>query len=123
MATMDTMAELGRTMEGHTNMVYSVCLSADGSRLFSGSVDHTIKVWGVATGACVQTMQGHTNTVRSVCVSTDGSRLFSGSKDNTIKVWDVATGACVQTLEGHTKTVLSVCVSACLLYTSPSPRD
>ena len=37
--TMDTMAELGRTMEGHANTVNSVCVSADGSRLFSGSDD------------------------------------------------------------------------------------
>ena len=47
MDTMDTMAELGRTMEGHANAVYSVCVSADGSRLFSGSRDHTIKVWNI----------------------------------------------------------------------------
>ena len=44
-------AELGRTMEGHAGPVYSVCVSADGSRLFSGSVDKTIKVWDVSTGA------------------------------------------------------------------------
>ena len=45
------MGELGRTLEGHTDRVVSVCVSADGSRLFSGSVDSTIKVWEVATGA------------------------------------------------------------------------
>ena len=74
------MAEMGRTMEGHTNTVVSVCVSADGSRLFSGSYDNTIKVWDVATGACVQTLDGHTGWVRSLCVSADGSRLFSGSR-------------------------------------------
>ena len=90
----------------------SVCVSADGSRLFSGSDDKTIKVWDVATGACLQTLEGHADWVYSVCVSADGSRLFSGSCDNTIKVWDVATGACLQTLEGHADWVSSVCVSA-----------
>ena len=59
--TMDTMAELGRTMEGHTSDVVSVCVSVDGSRLFSGGGDRTIKVWNVATGACVQTLKGHTS--------------------------------------------------------------
>ena len=62
---------------------------ADGSRLFSGSNDNTIKVWDVATGTCLQTLQGHTDWVNSVCVSADGSRLFSGSWDNTIKVWNI----------------------------------
>ena len=66
-------------MEGHTGFVWSVCLSGDGSRLFSGSVDKTIKVWDVSTGACVQTLEGHTHWVSSVCLSGDGSRLFSGS--------------------------------------------
>ena len=47
------MAELGRTMEGHANAVWSVCVSVDGSRLFSGSYDDTIKVWDVTTGACM----------------------------------------------------------------------
>ena len=47
MATMDTMAELGRTMDGHASSVFSVCVSADGSRLFSGSRDNTIKVWNI----------------------------------------------------------------------------
>ena len=82
------MAELGRTMEG-AGTVFSVCVTADGSRLFSGSMDKTIKVWDVATGACVQTLQGHTDSVWSVCVSANGSRLFSGSSDNTIKVWNI----------------------------------
>ena len=65
---MDAMAELGRTMEGHAGTVYSVCVSADGSRLFSGSGDRTIKVWNVATGVCVQTLEGHTGSVRSMCL-------------------------------------------------------
>ena len=73
------MAVLGRTLEGHARGVWSMCVSADGSRLFSGSVDNTIKVWNVATGACLQTLQGHAREVWSVCVSADGSRLFSGS--------------------------------------------
>ncbi len=79
-----------RTLRGHTDYVWSMCVSPDGSRLFSGSGDNTIKVWDVATGACLQTLQGHTNGVESVCVS--GERLFSGSRDRTIKVWELGYG-------------------------------
>ena len=35
---------------GHTNTVYSVCFSPDGTRLASGSLDHTIRLWDAATG-------------------------------------------------------------------------
>ena len=116
---MDWVAEI----TGHANWVNSVCVSADGSQLFSGSSDFTIKVWDVATGACLQTLKGHTNAVNSVCVSADGSRLFSGSGDRTIKVWDLSEGetqyTCLQTLEGHDgheDWVYSVCVSGSRLF-------
>jgi hypothetical protein len=36
-----------QTLQGHTGSVWSVCVSADGSRLFSGGYDHTIKVWDI----------------------------------------------------------------------------
>ena len=35
-----------RTLTGHTGVVQSVALSADGQTLVSGSNDTTIKVWG-----------------------------------------------------------------------------
>ena len=93
----------------------AVCVSADGSRLFSGGPNKTIKVWDM-TGACLYTLEGHTSMVVTLCVSPDGSRLFSGSYDNTIKVWDVATGACLQTLHGHALSVVRVCVSGSRLF-------
>jgi len=104
----------------YVNSMYvnSVCVSPDGSRLFSAisvrplGCENTIEVWDVARRKRVRTLGGHTHYVRSVCTSVDGSWLFSGSDDNTIKVWDVATGKCLQTLEGHENNVLSVCVSS-----------
>ncbi|MBR5255012.1 MAG: hypothetical protein IKV46_08285 [Bacteroidales bacterium] len=35
-----------KTLEGHTNNVYSVAYSPDGTRIVSGSEDKTIKIWG-----------------------------------------------------------------------------
>ena len=34
-----------RLLEGHTNSVDSVAITADGKRAVSGSKDHTVKVW------------------------------------------------------------------------------
>ena len=100
-----------RTLRGHTGGVVSLVLSEDGKRLFSGSMDSTIKVWDLETGQEIRTLRGHTNAVWSLALSRDGKRLFSGSMDSTIKVWDVAAGQEIRTLRGHTAQVLSLALS------------
>ncbi len=101
-----------QTLHGHTNFVRAVCASADGTHVYSGSFDNTVRVWQTATGTCARTLTGHTNSVNTVCASPDGARIFSGGCDNTIRVWDTATWACALTLQGHSDWVRSVCASA-----------
>ena len=38
----------------------------DGGCLASGSTDTTVKIWSVATGACVATLEGHDDNVISL---------------------------------------------------------
>ena len=71
-------------------MVFSVAFSPDGTTLASGSLDHTVKLWNVATGNNIATLQGHTDWVRSVAFSPDGTTLASASFDNTVKLWDIS---------------------------------
>jgi endonuclease YncB( thermonuclease family)/tricorn protease-like protein len=78
--------------QGHTKVVSSVALTADGKTLATGSYDNTIKLWDVATGKERGTLTGHTNSVHSVALTPDGKTLASGSQDDTVKIWDVATG-------------------------------
>jgi len=73
-------------------------------RIVSGSLDRTIKVWGVSNLECLHTMdwmsgEGHTGVVR--CLQTDGSRILSAADDKTIKVWDLPTGRRLVTLRSH----------------------
>ena len=99
------------TLTGHTDNVYSVSFSPDGTLLASGSSDDTIKLWDVATGEEIRTLTGHTNIVYSVSFSPDGNTLASGSWDDTIKLWNVDTGKEIRTLTGHTDDVYSVSFS------------
>jgi len=100
-----------RTLKGHTNYVWSVAVTPDGQQAVTGSGDHTVRVWDLASGACLRTLEGHTGSVWSVAVTADGQQAVTGSDDHTVRVWDLASGACLRTLEGHTGGVLSVAVT------------
>jgi WD40 repeat protein len=93
---------------GHSDRVYSVAFTRDGTQLISGSFDHTLKIWQLANGQCRQTLAGHTNGIYSLAVSPDGQHLVTGSLDHTIKLWELATGDCLATYRGHHNEVRSV---------------
>ncbi len=92
-------------------MVTSVAVSTDGSRVVTGSADHTARVWDARTGKTLHTLKGSSGNVTSVAVSADGSRVVTGSDDNTVRVWDARTGKTLHTLKDHTSVVTSVAVS------------
>jgi WD domain, G-beta repeat len=80
-------------LTGHTDQVLSVAFSPDGKTLASGSADHAVRLWDVATGDPIgDPLTGHTGRVWSVAFSPDGKTLASGSDDATVRLWDVATG-------------------------------
>ncbi len=93
--------------------VLSVAFSPDGTRIVSGSYDHTIRVWDARSGDVVTgPFEGHTDAVTSVAFSPDGTRIVSGSDDHTIRVWDARSGDVVAgPFEGHTSYVTSVAFS------------
>ena len=100
-----------KTLEGHTNWVWTVSFSNDGRLLASSSEDRTIRLWNVSTGQCLKTLEGHTHWVWTVALRPDGQWLASGSADSTVKMWNLATGQCMQTLSDHEEIVWSVAFS------------
>ena len=47
-----------RTLTGHSDWVYAVALSPDGSRVASASLDNLVKIWNAETGALVSSLVG-----------------------------------------------------------------
>ena len=84
-AALAPMVEL--VLEGHTDWMTSVCVTADGAYVVSGSWDKTARVWSMADSAMVRVLKGHTDWVTSVCVTADGAHVVSGSYDETARGW------------------------------------
>ena len=47
------------TLSGHSDDVYSVAWSPDGTKLASGSSDDTVRIWEAATGKQPWQLRGH----------------------------------------------------------------
>jgi hypothetical protein len=102
-ASLQESSSLIRALEGHNSYVSTLALLPDG-RLASGSGDHTIKLWDLASGHCTATLAGHSEWVNPLALL-PGGRLASGAGSHTIKLWDLVSGHCTATLMGHSEWV------------------
>src|SRR5262249_31926177 len=110
-----------RVCRGHSGPVTCVAFTPDGTRIITGSYDHTLRVWGAENGEELLTLKGHTALVLCAAMSPDGKRIVSGGGDlldtrkpgparpGELIVWDADTGQEVHALKGHTECV--TCVS------------
>ncbi|KAF9032150.1 cell division control protein 4, partial [Hymenopellis radicata] len=90
-------------LEGHEGVIRG--LAARGRTLVSGSYDHNVRVWDLATGACKHILRAHTQKVYAVVLDPKRHQAYSGSMDGNIRVWDIRTGECRYTLSGHTSLI------------------
>jgi WD40 repeat protein len=100
-------------LEAPTYPAPTASSSPDGTRIASGSIDKTVRLWDAATRQSLgEPLEGHTEEVSSISFSPDGTRIASGSADKTVRLWDAATGQPLgEPLEGHTEGVWSVSFS------------
>jgi len=73
-------------LQGHTALVRSLAvrppLTDSPQLLASGSADHSVRLWDLNAGKCLNVLQGHTDNIASVafgCAATGRSLLASGS--------------------------------------------
>ena len=59
----EEMQPSGRVLSGHQGSVLAVAFSPDGKTLVSGSRDHEIKLWDVASGSLKRTLTNHSADV------------------------------------------------------------
>ena len=76
--------------ELHGGPVSAVAFSPDSQTLATGSWDHMIKLWNLATGRLRATLVGHRDKVGALAFSPDGKVLGSVGLDQAVRLWDVA---------------------------------
>ncbi|WIA16348.1 hypothetical protein OEZ86_007838 [Tetradesmus obliquus] len=74
----------------HTQPVLCSSWNADGSAVFTGSCDKTVKMWNLATNQAQQVAQ-HDAPVRHCAFIPENNLLVTGSWDKTLKYWDLRT--------------------------------
>jgi WD40 repeat protein len=123
-------------LTGHEAPILAIALSADGNYLVSGSADHTVKVWHLATGQAV-TLRGHAGPVTAVAISADGETVVSAGcnqyvtvnskvktvvADRGLRVWQVSTGLEIKRLPATTDAPTLSLQGDRLLSLDPRPQ-
>jgi DNA-binding beta-propeller fold protein YncE len=81
-------------LTAHGGYVTSLAFSGDGSLIASASMDHTIRLWDVASGQVVHTFRIGETCLNNIAFSPDG-RLLASSE----AIWDVETRQIVHLFE------------------------
>jgi WD40 repeat protein len=70
--------------------VIAVCISEDGQKIISGSVDETIMIWNVHTGECLETIRSSRGdaAVYAIALSPTNSLVVSRYEEKKLRLWD-----------------------------------
>ncbi|KAG6819744.1 hypothetical protein H0H93_009091 [Arthromyces matolae] len=81
--------EIGRLSgSGEAAAVKSLAFSSEGSRVVSGFLDGTIRVWNTSSRSCTTEYRGHSGPVECAKFTPDGKHILSSSADRTIRLWE-----------------------------------
>lgn len=82
----DTAGKLQKTLQGHKQSVFDLCV-LPGNQILSGGRDATLIMWS-ETGELQQTIPAHLLHVHSIELHPEGKWFATGSMDKTMKIWD-----------------------------------
>jgi WD40 repeat protein len=87
------------TLQGHEDVVNSLCLFKDG-QIASASSDKTLRIWDLSRAQSLKTVSCPSEAL-SVCYSPNDKMLFSSHYDATITAFDAVDCRRLETMVGH----------------------
>lgn len=79
-----------KIVDAHSNSVFSVKYTPDGSTLLSGGRDALLKSWSFENDSptCMASIPAHWFTINSIAFHPEGQLFATASRDKTIKIWN-----------------------------------
>jgi WD40 repeat protein len=108
-----------RRLLGHASWVTATAWSPDGTRVATGSADHTVRLWDASTGQVQATLPAPVGVVNALGFLRGGQLLAAGGGPDDrdtdpkragygVRVWSVASGAELATFKGHHGNVVAL---------------
>jgi hypothetical protein len=85
--------------QGHAGPVTTVAVTADGTRAITTSVDHTTRIWRLASGRLVHTTYCP-STVLTMYPRTGSNQVVAAAGDGRAQIWDAESGVLVGEMTG-----------------------
>lgn len=105
-----TPKELRSYTGGHTDIVYSVRISADGKYIVTGGQDQRVIFWEVDTGKLLWSGTDHNASIFSTAIDTKGQIIASGASDGKIFLWNPTTGKVDRRINANTGGVYALAI-------------
>lgn len=71
--------------------IFAIAIDPKGTRMATGALDGSIKIWNIADGKLLCSMTRHTGAVMCLAWDPSGTILVSGSDDRVILLWSKQT--------------------------------
>jgi WD40 repeat protein len=93
-------------LPGSNERIGALAVAPKGSRLVSGSVEGTLRLWSLSERKEIATFENDAGgKVNALLIIPNGRGLISASEDRDIKLWSLPSGKHVATLSGHDRSV------------------